>query len=253
MKGQRGRLTAQQGEFVRLVVEQGCSYVDAYRASYPARSGTRSAKSERVAAKRLAHRPHVEKRLEELREQFQASDSDEMRRRANVALSRILAGRLDARFRRTAMDVLHYLDQQEREGKNVELETYLSAAARILNVVEPGRRSRQRAALIRALPEVGTVGAPDEGSNESSALLAPESSQDDERRRAEILQVVSDRQRARFGEKPAFQMIRGIDDQRDDSLPPATQQVPAEDLGFRRERKPGYFGRGGWKRHPVPV
>jgi hypothetical protein len=63
MKGQRGRLTAQQAEFVRLVVEQGCSYVDAYRASYPARSGTRSAKSERVAAKRLAHRPHVEKRV----------------------------------------------------------------------------------------------------------------------------------------------------------------------------------------------
>ena len=245
MKGQRGRLTAQQGEFVRLVVEQGCSYVDAYRASYPARSGTRSAKSERVAAKRLAHRPHVEKRLEELREQFQASDSEEMRRRANVALSRILAGRLDARYRRTAMDVLHYLDRQEREVKNVESKTYLAAAAQILNVVEPGRRNRQRAASIRALPEVGIAEAPNEGSNESSVLLAPEPSQDDERRRAEILKVVADRQRLRFGE-PAIKKVPAEDFQQEKPIPPKPSAMPKQ---FRR--RAGHFGQAAWTRVPV--
>ena len=245
MKGQRGRLTTQQREFSRLVVEEGLSFVDAYRASYPARSETRSAKAERVAAKRLAHRPHVEKRLEELREQFQASDSEEMRRRAKVALSRILAGRLDPRYRRTALDVLHYLDQQEREVKNVESEAYFAAAAQILNIVEPGRRSRQRAASLHALSEVGIAGAPDEGSNESSVLLASEASQEDERRQAEILKVVADRQRLRLGES-AIKKVPEEGFQQEKPIPPKHRAAPKQ---FRR--RAGHFGQAAWTRVPA--
>ena len=47
---QAGRLTAQEQQFIRLVVEEGHSYVAAYRLSYPPRNGTRSPVAERVAA-----------------------------------------------------------------------------------------------------------------------------------------------------------------------------------------------------------
>src|SRR5262245_49263987 len=62
----RSQLTRQEEEFVRLVVVDGCSFVGAYRVAYPARKRERSAEGERVAAKGVAHRPLVEKRMKEL-------------------------------------------------------------------------------------------------------------------------------------------------------------------------------------------
>jgi hypothetical protein len=97
MAGQRGRLTAKQKQFVRLVVEQGHSYVSAYRLAYPPQIGTRSPGAERVSAKRVAHLPLVERRMDQLREELIASDPAEMRRRANAVLGLILAKRLHPR------------------------------------------------------------------------------------------------------------------------------------------------------------
>jgi hypothetical protein len=54
--------------------------------------------------------------MEQLQEQLIVSDPVEMRRRATVVLGKILAQRLDPRYRRTAMDVLNYLDQQRRDS-----------------------------------------------------------------------------------------------------------------------------------------
>src|SRR5215831_6296806 len=92
------RLTAQEQQFITLVVEEGHSFVDAYRLAYPPRNGTRSAGAERVAAKRVAHLPLVERRMDQLREELIASDPAEMRRRANAVLGQILAKKLDPRY-----------------------------------------------------------------------------------------------------------------------------------------------------------
>jgi hypothetical protein len=89
MGRQCGRLTAQEEQFVRLVVEEGHSYVAAYRLAYPPRNGARSAGAERTVAKRVAHRPLVAQRMEQLREELLASDPVEMRRRANAVLERV--------------------------------------------------------------------------------------------------------------------------------------------------------------------
>jgi hypothetical protein len=251
------RLTPQQQEFVRLVVEEGQTFTAAYRLAYPPRNVTRSRGAEQVAARRLAHRPLVEQRMEQLREELLASDPAEMRRRANAVLGRILAERLDPRYRRTAMDVLRYLDEQECSASSAGWEEYRSAATQIaaLDAIEAGRKNVERSASGRpprkpVHRELGIAGADVERAKELSIPLTPQAAQDAERRSAEILQVVSDRQGARFGEKPTFQMGREIDDQQYDSLPVVAPAVPAEGIGFRLERKPGHFGKGGWKRQP---
>src|SRR6516225_7909889 len=49
----RNRLTPKEEEFVRLVIEDGHSFVSAYRLAYPPRNGTRSRGAELVAARRV--------------------------------------------------------------------------------------------------------------------------------------------------------------------------------------------------------
>ena len=102
MAGQKDQLTLKQDRFARLVVEEGASFVAAYRLIYPPRIGKRSSVAERVAARRVAHHPLVEQRMEELRKQLRAGDPAELRRRANAVLGRILAEQLDPKYRRNA-------------------------------------------------------------------------------------------------------------------------------------------------------
>ena len=142
----KDRLTAQQDQFVRLVVEEGHTLVGAYRLSYPPRNGPRSAEAERVAAKRVAHRPLVEQRIEQLREELLASDPVEMRSRANFVLGEILAKRLDPRYRRTALDVLKRLDEQERAAMKADREAYRTVVAQMaaIDAIENGATKRVR-------------------------------------------------------------------------------------------------------------
>ena len=145
------RLTAQEQQFVTLVVEEGYSFVAAYREAYPPRNGTRSAGAERVAARRVAHRPLVEQRMEQLREELLASDPVEMRRRANAVLGQILAKQLDPRYRRTAIDVLRLLDEQERAAARADRESYRTVVAQMaaLDAMEGGRTRRARSTSAR--------------------------------------------------------------------------------------------------------
>jgi hypothetical protein len=242
----RGRLTTQQEQFARLVAE-GHSFVGAYRKIYPPRNGTRSAGAEQVAARRLAHRPLVERRVGELREQLLASDSVEMRRRAQAVLGRILAERLDPRYRRTAMDVLHYLDERDRAATIAGWEAYRAAAAQItaLDAIEAGTKNRTRSPSARARAkavarELKIVGVTDEGTNELDLPLTPEAAQDAERRRDEIDQVIADRRRMRHGEAFELRPAQGMDFLLGDAPEPA----PVKEEGFQWAQKPGRFGKG---------
>jgi hypothetical protein len=247
----RDRLTSQQEEFVRLVIEDGHSFVSAYRLTYPPRNGTRSVRAEYVAAKRLAHRPAIEQRMQRLQEQLLAGDPVEMRRRAHAVLGRILSQQLDPRYRRTAMDVLNYLDAQEQAVKKAGWEAYHAAAAEIaaLDAVETGKRNRGRSPSGRnarkALHREAEVEIGSDEANELNIQLA-ETAEDAERRRAEIFQVVSDRQEMRLREVPVVPRIRETDSRQDDPSPTRKEVIREVVL----KRKPGHFGKGGWMRWP---
>lgn len=159
MIGQHRRLTKQEEEFIRLVVEEGCTYVDAYRIAYPPRNGERSAEAERVAGKRVAHRPLVQRRMAELREELLANDPVEMRRRANAVLGRILAKKQDPRYRRTALDVLRYLDEQERSQARTDWATYREMVAQIADLDGQlyGKRDRRRSSSLPPEPKGASV------------------------------------------------------------------------------------------------
>ena len=145
----------QEEEFIRLVVEEGFTYVAAYRIAYPARGPERSAEAERVAGKRVANRPLVQRRMEELREELLASDPVEMRRRANAVLGRILAKKQDPRYRRTALDVLRYLDEQDRAEARADWDTYREMVAQItaLDAQPYGKKGRPRSSSSRPEPK----------------------------------------------------------------------------------------------------
>jgi hypothetical protein len=204
----RDRLTPKQEEFVRLVVEEGTTLVGAYRRTYPPRNGTRSRGAEQVAARRVAQRPLVKERMEQLREGLLASDPAEMRRRANAALGRILAGRLDPRYRRTAIDVLRYLDERECARTAAAWEAYHAAAAQItaLDDVEASRRNHKRAAAVRPIAAtqptaIETPTVVDEGANELDNPPARHVHQEEERQ-SEIWEVVRERQQRHLRLRP---------------------------------------------------
>jgi hypothetical protein len=204
MRRQRGRLTAREEKFAKLVAEGGHSLVGAYRLAYPPRKETRSPGAERVAARRVARRPLVEQRLEEIHDELRASDPVEMRRRANSALMRILAGRLDPQCRRTAIDVLRYLDNQERGVEKAERDALRTAMAQLalLDAID-GRGRRARLPAVRRQPgevsrPLGTTNAGDTHPTEPN-LVTQATEADAERRRAELDSVIAARRRMRFG------------------------------------------------------
>jgi hypothetical protein len=233
----RDQLTRQQEEFCRLV-DEGNTFVAAYRQCYPPRNRTRSAGAERVAAKRVAHHPRVSERIQQLRQ----LRPDNMRLRANAVLNDILAKRLDPRYRRTAIDVLKQLDEQERAASKADREAYLALLAQkeALDAMESGERRRGSTAAKPKASEQKKVDV-DEIIDEIDRLVA-------ERRtgRAVEGQALSapvsppdDPQPAAKEEWPAAEEK------------PVVNPVPPATSGFRLVRKPGHFGGGGWMRVPI--
>ena len=255
MRRSGDRLTAQEQRFVTLVVEEGHSYVSAFRLAYPPRNGPRSAGGERVQAKLVARRPLVQQRMEQLREELLASDPIEMRRRALAVLGNILAKRQDPRYRRTALDVLRYLDEQERAASRAEWQEYEALTARIaaLDAAEFGTKRRAttsspRRTAIAAPAKPASPGGVDE-QPEPQRPPAPEDAQVAERRRAELVQVVADRQRMSQSEDARGlalpkQPSRVHDPQH------AAHDTPIADQGSHAVRKPGCFGKPVWMRAP---
>jgi hypothetical protein len=86
-----------------------------------------------------------------------------------------------------------------------------------------------------------------ETANESNIRMT-EAAADSERREAEIVQVVAERQQKRFRRTPVFPRIEEMDSQLDDPAPPPAQ--PGAEA-VHLERKPGHFGKGVWKHLPV--
>jgi hypothetical protein len=242
MSGQRVRLTLQQEHFVKLVVEEGHSLVGAYRISYPPRQGQRSAQGERVAAKLLAHRPLIQQRMEELREELRAGDPVELRRRANAVLGRILEQRLDPRYRRTALDVLRYLDAQEREVERSERESLRTAIA-ALDAID-GTKGRGRSSATRLhtnalFRESKVEVSGEERTNEYGRPSTPSTSP-----RVEIDQVVEERCPRAYDTVPPAPP--GADPQLDEASEAAEGEAAPTEPKLRWVRKPGHFGRGGW-------
>jgi hypothetical protein len=200
MSGPKDRLTRQQEQFVRLVVEEDASFVAAYRLAYPPRNGQRSPVAERVAARRVAHNPVIERRMDELRDQLRAGDPVELRRRANAVLGRILGGQLDPKFRRVAMDTLIYLDRQELAAEKSERESLRTALALLDGIEDRGGRRHSRAR--RRASEMSQERAEPDAGWQHSAVQShriAETDADSERRRAEIDEVIAERRRMRLG------------------------------------------------------
>jgi hypothetical protein len=202
----------------------------------------------------VAHRPLVEQRMEQLREQLLAGDPEEMRRRAHAVLGKILAQQLDPRYRRTAMDVLNYLDAQEQAVKTAGWEAYHTAAAQIaaLDAVQTSRKNRGRSPSGYNAPkappqELEVEHGSGEGAN-GLTIQPAEAAEDAEQRRAEIFQVVADRQKMRLGEAPLLHKSADTDSRQDALTPPIEE--PATER-FEWVRKPGHFGKGGWMRLPT--
>jgi len=243
MAGQRGHLTAQQEQFARLVVEQGHSFVSAYRVAYPPRNGTRSAGAERVAARRVAHHPAVELRMEQLREEILASDPVELRRKATGTLARILSGKTDPGLRLAAISTLRYLDAQER------------AAAR--NDREALRTISDQLAALDALE--------DTAKRASSTTVKPPL---EERPPANIDQIIdeiaaliSEQRLGRDLEPPPIPVLESAPDfarhAAEGVIPvqatPAVEHVTTpQSSGSRLIRKAGTFGKPVWIRQPDP-
>ena len=250
----RTRLTAKQEQFSRLVVEKGFTFVAAFKATYPPRQATRSAESERVAGKRLARNPLVQARMEQLREELLASDPVELRRLALATFADIMSKRLDPRYRRTALDVLHYLDAQERATAAAEFGRYEALTARFAALHDAELALEHRAAA--ASPQAA-IAAPvkrgqarvDGQQGEPQRPVTPEDPQVAERRRAELQQVVAERQR-----------MSRIEDANGPALPKQPSRVndpqhaahnpPIKDRESRAVRKPGRFGKPTWMRAP---
>jgi hypothetical protein len=64
-------------------------------------------------------------------QQLQQLRPGEMRRRANAVLSDILAKRTDPRYRRSALDVLKRLDEEERAKAKADREWLRTAAVQM--------------------------------------------------------------------------------------------------------------------------
>jgi hypothetical protein len=194
----------------------------------------------------VAHRPLVEQRIEEIREELRASDPVEMRRRANAVLGRILEERLDPRYRRTALDVLRYLDGQEREAERSEREALRTAIAAIDAI--DGRKGRGSYSSTRLPmnavplePKVAVAGK--DRTDEHSRLATPSAFPG-----VGIGQLVEERHTMDYDSVPPAPP--GADPQLCEASEAAEGEPTATERKVRWVRKPGHFGRGGWVRVP---
>jgi hypothetical protein len=186
----------------------------------------------------------VQLRIAELRTELEASDPEEMRRRANAALSSILAKRLDTRYRRTALDILKRLDDQDRAKMNADSEAYRTVVAQMaaLDAMENGRTNRARSTSSRLQAKEQTPAA------------------DIDQIIGYIEQLVAEQRHGRDPEPLPMPVLEA----RPDDPPKATsavnlvkeqpvdQRLEPPTNAFQWVRKPGHFGRGGWVRVPNP-
>jgi hypothetical protein len=239
MARQGGRLTAQEQQFIRLVVEEGHSFVAAYRIAYPSRNGARSAGAERVAAKVVAHRPLVAQRMDQLREELLASDPVEMRRRANAVLGQILAKRLDPKYRRTALDTLRLLNEQERAADRESFRA-LKAGLGALDALEGKTTKRTR-------------------SNATPPPAKERPPVDIDKVIEEIDEIVKEQQGGRNPELPPLSvpdLCLDVPPQAAEETvqakPAAVQAASPAAGGVGLVRRPGHFGQASWVRRPDP-
>jgi hypothetical protein len=180
--------------------------------------------------------------MEQLREELLASDPVEMRRRANAVLGQILAKQLDPRYRRTALDVLKRLDDQEHAAARADREAYRTAVAQMaaLDTMQGSATKPERSA--------------------SAKLPAKEQPRVDiDQIIADIDEIVARRQHSRELEPPAVPALESCPDEAQEAAAEGTsiqeelavnQVVAPPASGFLWVRKPGHFGRGGWVRVP---
>jgi hypothetical protein len=196
--------------------------------------------------------------MEALQEELQASDPEEMRRVALTVLSKIMAKQLDPRYRRTALDVLKYLDERERMAIRAEREEYRTLLARLaaLQAVEGIRTSRAQSSSARSqrkaeVSESRTLSLANEPAGELNHVVTPENAEDAVRRRAEIEQVIAERRRLRKAENMKSPAPPVMNAQSDDLARAAEEDAPVNETGFRLVRKPGHFGKSNWVRVPI--
>jgi hypothetical protein len=185
----------------------------------------------------VAHRPLVQQRMEQLR----AADPVEMRRRANAVLSEILAKRLDPRYRRTALDVLKRLDDQEREAMKADQETYRMTVAQMtaLDAIEDGRTNRARSASGGPKTKAQSQVDIDQIINEIDQLVAAQRHRrDPEPSPTPVLEL-------RPEDPP--QVASDVTPVKEE---PVSQATAPQATDFKLVRKPGHFGKGGWMRVP---
>jgi hypothetical protein len=188
--------------------------------------------------------------MEQLQEQLLVGDPEEMRRQATVTLGKILTQRLDPRYRRTAMDVLHYLDQQECAVSSAGWDAYRTAAAQIaaLDAIETHQKNPRRSLLCRSIQrELKRSDVDRESASGPSIPVTLETAEDAERRETEIRKLVAERQRMHFGSEAQSHAMRPRHDD-----PPQAAEEPQVTVteGVRLERRPGSFGRTIWLRQP---
>jgi hypothetical protein len=184
--------------------------------------------------------------MEQLREERLSNDPVEMRRRANAVLGRILAEKLDPRYRRTAMDVLRYLDAQDRTAKMADREAYKTAIAELtaIDVIEGGGRRSARplsAGLRRSAVSI-----------ESSAVVMTAGQREAavDQVIAAIDEMIAERRRGGDSELPSVAEV-------DPEPGEFRTEQPAEEAAtkvneLRLERLPGAFGRPIWRRPSEP-
>jgi hypothetical protein len=266
--GRQGtQLTRQESEFVKLVALEGKSYAAAFREAYPPKQPGRSAEAERVGGKKIARRPLVRERMEEIRSELEASDPAELRRRATGTLARILAGQSDPGLRLAAITTLRYLDAREQAEARNDREALRTIHDQMAvldaweapgskrprsSAAKPQAEQRSPADVGRLVDEIAALVAEQRAGRAIEPPPAPvrELSSDDPEQAAEDAIPVQSNPR---GDQTPPEVLGSPPDEPQQAGPEWTAEakpVPPAPSGFRLVRKPGHFGRGGWVRVP---
>jgi hypothetical protein len=175
--------------------------------------------------------------MEQLREEILSSDPEEMRRRANAVLGRILGKQQDPKYRLTAITTLRYLDARERGAAK---ETYRAVVEqmRALDALEGSTTNRTRSASGRpqakAQPQVDI----DQIINDIDQIVAAQRHSQLEPPPMPVLELRP------IDPPQATSEVTPVKEE------PVCQAAATQASGFKLVRKPGHFGKGGWMRVP---
>jgi hypothetical protein len=179
--------------------------------------------------------------MEQLRGELFATNPVEMRRRANAVLSDILAKRLDPRYRRTAIDVLKRLDEQQRAADRESLRT-ISAQLAILDGLEGRTRKRAHSTAFKLQVEERPPVDIGRLIDEIAALVA-------EQRPHRDIEPPPIPVRESSLDNPQHGAGRSIPVQATPAVEHATTPQSSES---RLMRRAGTFGKAVWVRQPDP-